>query len=148
MHYFLKFSFIEEIFVSFLNMQNYFSSSFKGIIFNLLNFEGSTSIWAPLIGWLSWNFWNNLNSISNNEWWIETNTKLTNNVILNGSTFLFHFFHKLFWSTLSDGSQMANEIFSWHANTIVLNDQLIFGWWTFNVYTEVFIRLSQKSLFL
>lgn len=80
-------------------MHNNFCSSGEGIILYSFDIKCSWSIWAPFMGYLSLLFWDNFDLVGDNERGIETNTKLTNDILFyTASSFFFEVLHEFFWA--------------------------------------------------
>ena len=61
-------------------MNDNFSSSCNALIFEFFNFKCSWAITWPFASFLSFLLGDNLNKIGYNEWWIEANTELSNDI--------------------------------------------------------------------
>lgn len=130
------------------NMQNNFSTSLKWFFINFFNLESARTIRAPFMSRLSTNFGNNFDMVGDDEGRIETNTKLTNNVIFHCLALLLHVLHELFGPALGNCAEVGDEILFWHSHSIVLNCDLVFGWRNFDTHVEILVGLSKKSLLL
>lgn len=122
-------------------MNSYFSSSALEKIFSFWNLKCSSSIWNPKISFI-WSFTltYNFNCVSNNKWWIKSNSKLTNNLIIHLCSNLFQ---KLFWSTSCYCSKIINHFLFCHTYSWILFNRIY-------LFTSIVIVLfySSNSIFI
>lgn len=81
----------------------------------------------------------NFHMISDHEGRIESHPKLPNNIILHSFALLLHFLHELLGPTLSNCSQVVDQIVTGHPDTVVLDDQLVLCWGGLDAYQEVLV---------
>lgn len=125
--YLLEMCDIGEVRVVFSQMENHSSSSLNRIL-GLGNVELSWTIRNPRVGILALFSGDDFDLICYNEWGVESDTELTDNVGLNLSSWFLEIFNIFFGAALCDGSQIIDELIFWHANAIVLNNNLILFW--------------------
>ena len=142
MYYFLDLCLICEAFMTLFKMKCNFSTSLERCIVNFWYLECSTTIRCPFVSRLALNSGNDLNLVCNYKWRIEPHTELANNVILHSFAFFCYFLHKLFWPTLSNCTQIVNQIFSGHSDSIIFKNYLIFSRDNFNIDWKILIGLT------
>lgn len=125
--YLLEMCDIGKVRVVFSQMENHSSSSFNRIL-SIRNVELSWTIRNPRVGILALFSGNDFDLICYNEWGIESDTELTDNVGLNLSSWFLEIFNIFFGAALCDGSQIIDELIFWHTNAIVLDNNLILFW--------------------
>ena len=84
------------------HVKNYLCSSLFVWLLPFAYLEGTWAVTLPFMGWLAIDFWYNFYEISDNEGGIETDTKLSDDVIF-GITWL-QILNELFRATFSDSS--------------------------------------------
>lgn len=87
---FKDFTFLAEISLFWFKVNDNFCSSTLKIILSFRNLKGSCTIWNPHISFIwSITLAYNLYSITHNEWWVKSNTKLPNDLIVHLRSNLF-----------------------------------------------------------
>lgn len=115
---FEDFSLLTEFSLFWFQVDCNFSSSTLEIVFCFRNLKSSSAIRNPNICFIrSITLADHFNCITNNEWWIKTNTKLTNDFIIH---LWAHLLQKLFWTTSCDCTEIVDHFLFCHTNTRVL----------------------------
>lgn len=123
-------------------MQDDLGASLERFFISLFNIEGARSIRAPFVSRLPADFGNDFDMVSNNKRGVESDTELPDDVVFHCFAVLFHGLHKLFRSALGNRPKVRDEVFSGHANSVILYCNLIFGRRNLDTHVEIFIGLS------
>lgn len=137
---------VSEVFMVFLQVENDSGTSFNFFV-SLGNFKLAWTIWGPSVSLFALLSRNDLDLISDNKRWVKSDTELSDNAGLGILSSLFKIFNVLFWTALSNGSQIVDEVFSAHTDTIVLDDDLVFLLRDADFDVEAIIALALESLF-
>lgn len=114
----LDLSLLGELWAISSQMNDNLGTSFKSNILNFRNLKSSTSIRNPKISLLRvFSLGDNLNSVSDNEGGIETDSELSNNSITDGAVLALGFLNEFLGTTSGNSTKILNQTLSAHTTT-------------------------------